>query len=128
MKEAAWTLSNITAGNADQIQRIMEADLFTDICDVLQNGESRSQKEAAWIITNITSSGNSQQIFSLVDQGILKPYCDLLGSTDARCIVVVLQGMKNLFAMASKVGVLEKFSVVSSKLFKPNLSSHVFRF
>lgn len=112
VKEAAWTLSNITAGNPEQIQQIIDADLFPDICDVLERGESRSKKEAAWIITNITSSGTSQQISSIVDNGILKPFCDLLGSEDARCIVVVLQGLKNMFALAAKVGSLTQFGEV----------------
>lgn len=113
VKESAWTLSNITAGNAEQIQQVIDSDIFSDICDVMKNGEFRSQKEAAWIITNITSSGSSTQVFNLIDNGVLKPYCDLLASKDSRCVLVVLSGMKNLFALANKVNVLDKFSMVS---------------
>lgn len=113
VKEAAWTISNITAGNASQIQQVIDFGLFEDICEVLQHGEFRSQKEAAWVITNVTSSGTPQQVFYLIEKvGILKPFCDLLESKDARCVLVVLSGLKNLFQLADKMGVLDKFSTV----------------
>lgn len=108
------TNSNITAGNPAQIERVIEEGLFTDICEVLQGGEFRSQKEAAWVVTNVTSSGTEQQILYLVEKvGVLKPFCDLLGSKDARCILVILSGLKNLFTLADKRGFLEKFLTVS---------------
>lgn len=115
VKEAAWTISNITAGNTAQIQHVIDAGIFENINYVLQNGEFRSQKEAAWVITNATSSGSPQQIFYLIEQvGILKPFCELLDSQDARCVLVVLSGLKNLFQLSDKMGVLEKFSLVST--------------
>lgn len=115
VKEAAWTISNITAGNPAQIQNVIDAGLFEDIVEVLQGGEFRSQKEAAWVITNVTSSGTEQQISYLIGTvGVLKPFCDLLDSNDARCVLVVLSGLKNLFALADKRGYLEQFSIVSS--------------
>lgn len=118
VKEAAWTISNITAGNAAQIQVVIDSGLFEDICQVLLNGEFRSQKEAAWVVTNVTSSGTPQQVFYLIEKvGVLKPYCDLLESKDARCVLVVLSGLKNLFQMADKMGVLDKFSTVNSKCY-----------
>lgn len=117
VKEAAWTISNITAGNASQIQHVVEEGLFEDICEVLRGGDFRSQKEAAWVITNVTSSGSEQQIFYLIEQvGILKPFCDLMGSKDARCILVILSGLKNLFTLADKRGFLEKFSTVFEEI------------
>lgn len=114
VKEAAWTISNITAGNAQQIEAVIEAKLFEDICQVLKGGEYRSQKEAAWVITNVTSSGTEQQISHLIGTvGVLQPFCDLMTSQDPRCILVILSGLKNLFAMADKRGYLESFSLVS---------------
>lgn len=35
-KEAAWTVSNITAGNADQIQAVIDAELMPLIVDILK--------------------------------------------------------------------------------------------
>lgn len=113
VKEAAWTISNITAGNSVQIQTVIDSGVFEDICEVLKHGEFRSQKEAAWVVTNVTSSGTPQQIFFLIEKvGVLKPFCDLLDSKDARCVLVVLSGLKNLFQMSEKMNVLENFSTV----------------
>lgn len=35
VKEAAWTISNITAGNVDQIQAVIDCGLIGPICEVL---------------------------------------------------------------------------------------------
>lgn len=36
VKEAAWAISNITAGNMDQIQHVINADLVPPLINVLQ--------------------------------------------------------------------------------------------
>lgn len=111
VKEAAWTISNITAGNSHQIQKVIDEGLFNDICEVLQGGEYRTQKEAAWVITNVTSSGTDEQIFYLIEEaGVLRPFCDLMALKDARTVLVILSGLKNLFVMADKRGFLDKFA------------------
>jgi len=35
-KEAAWTISNITAGNSEQIQAVIDAELMPLITDILK--------------------------------------------------------------------------------------------
>lgn len=113
VKEAAWTISNITAGNAQQIQAVIDANIFEELTKVLETGDFRSQKEAAWVITNATSSGTAEQIVYLIERvGILKPYCNLLESKDARTILVVLTGLKNLFALAEKLGSADSLATV----------------
>lgn len=37
VKEAAWTISNITAGNMEQIQHVINAGLLPPLIHVLQN-------------------------------------------------------------------------------------------
>lgn len=113
VKEAAWTVSNITAGNTLQIQAVIEAGIYEDICDVMVQGDFRAQKEAAWVITNTSSSGAPEQIQYLFEHvGILKPYCDLLDSKDARTVLVVLNGLKNFFTLAEKAGQTDDFALV----------------
>lgn len=113
VKEAAWTISNITAGNHHQIQAVIDAGIPEEICNVLQKGDYRSQKEAAWAITNATSSGTPEQVIYLLESvGIMKPYCSLLDSKDARSILVVLTGLKNLFTLAEKMGGTESLATV----------------
>lgn len=36
VKEAAWTISNITAGTTEQIQKVIEAGILKDIVEVLR--------------------------------------------------------------------------------------------
>ncbi|PPD86868.1 hypothetical protein GOBAR_DD16179 [Gossypium barbadense] len=117
-KEACWTISNITAGNVDQIQAVIEAGIIAPLVHLLQNAEFEIKKEAAWAISNATSGGTHEQIkyifFAitilwvllgfLVSQGCIKPLCDLLNCPDPRIVTVCLEGLENIL----KVGEAEK--------------------
>ncbi|KHG28860.1 Importin subunit alpha-1 [Gossypium arboreum] len=103
-KEACWTISNITAGNVDQIQAVISAGIFAPLVHLLQNAEFEIKKEAAWAISNATSGGTHEQIKFLVSQGCIKPLCDLLNCPDPRIVTVCLEGLENIL----KVGVAEK--------------------
>ena len=61
-KEACWTISNITAGNKEQIQTVIEAGLIAPLVNLLQTAEFDIKKEAAWAISNATSGGTNEQI------------------------------------------------------------------
>ncbi|XP_052189538.1 importin subunit alpha-2-like [Diospyros lotus] len=103
-KEACWTISNITAGNREQIQAVVEAGLIGPLVNLLQTAEFDIKKEAAWAISNATSGGTHDQIKYLVNQGCIKPLCDLLICPDPRIIIVCLEGLENIL----KVGEVEK--------------------
>ncbi|CAN6894217.1 unnamed protein product [Brassica oleracea] len=105
-KEACWTISNITAGNKDQIQAVCEAGLIFPLVNLLQNAEFDIKKEAAWAVSNATSGGSPDQIKYMVDQGVVKPLCDLLICPDPRIITVCLEGLENIL----KVGEAEKLT------------------
>lgn len=103
-KEACWTISNITAGNVDQIQAVIQAGIIQPLVHLLQNAEFEIKKEAAWAISNATSGGAPEQIKFLVSQGCIKPFCDLLNCPDPRIVTVCLEGLENIL----KVGEAEK--------------------
>ncbi|CAA7017094.1 unnamed protein product [Microthlaspi erraticum] len=103
-KEACWAISNITAGNREQIQTVVEADLIAPLVTLLQTAEFDVKKEAAWAISNATSGGSHDQIKYLVEKGCIKPLCDLLVCPDPRIITVCLEGLENIL----KVGEAEK--------------------
>ena len=63
-------------------------------------GEFQTQKEAAWAISNLTISGNKQQVAYLVHQGVIPPFCNLLGCKDTQVVQVVLDGINNLLKLA----------------------------
>ncbi|XP_039127064.1 importin subunit alpha-1b-like [Dioscorea cayenensis subsp. rotundata] len=103
-KEACWTISNITAGNKEQIQAVITADIIGPLVHLLQTAEFDIKKEAAWAISNATSGGTHDQIKFLVSQGCIKPLCDLLVCPDPRIVTVCLEGLENIL----KVGEAEK--------------------
>lgn len=65
-------------------------------------GDFRSQKEAAWAVTNFTSGGSVQQMAAFVQNGVLKPFCDLLNSKDWKIVVVVMDGLNNIMQVTVK--------------------------
>jgi hypothetical protein len=74
-QEAVWFLSNITAGNQQQVQAVIEHGLVPMVITHLSRGEFQTQKEAAWAISNLTISGNKTQVAYLVSQGVIPPFC-----------------------------------------------------
>ncbi|TXG65190.1 hypothetical protein EZV62_006465 [Acer yangbiense] len=103
-KEACWTISNITAGNKEQIHAVIEANIIGPLIHLLQNAEFDIKTEAAWAISNATSGGTHEQIKYLVSQGCIKPLCDLLVCLDPRIVTVCLEGLENIL----KVGEADK--------------------
>ena len=95
-KEACWTISNITAGTREQIQAVIEAYIIPPLVQLLATAEFDIKKEAAWSISNATSGGSPEQIKYLVQQGCIKPLCDLLTCNDARLVTVALEGIENV--------------------------------
>ncbi|CAN0065978.1 unnamed protein product [Hapterophycus canaliculatus] len=95
-KEACWTISNITAGNKEQIQAVIEANIIPPLIQLLSNAEFDIRKEAAWAISNATSGGKPEQIKYLVTEGCIPPLSDLLEVHDAKIVTVALEGLENI--------------------------------
>ena len=56
------TVSNITAGNEYQIQSVIDANLIPLVISLLDKGEFKTKKEAAWAICNLTCTGSLAQV------------------------------------------------------------------
>lgn len=63
-------------------------------------GEFQTQKEAAWAISNLTISGNREQVARLIQEGVIGPFCDLLSCKDTQVVQVVLDGIHNMLKLA----------------------------
>ncbi|KAK7337631.1 hypothetical protein VNO77_18214 [Canavalia gladiata] len=97
LKEACWTISNITAGNGTQKMAVIEANLIDPLVHIVNYAEFNIRKEAAWAIANATSTGSDdQQIKVLVYQGCIQPLCDLLVCADPKIVRVCLEGLENI--------------------------------
>lgn len=101
-KEACWTISNITAGNKDQIQGVIDANIMPPLIQLLTNAEFDIRKEAAWAISNATSGGTPNQIKFLVQQGCIRPLCDLLAVNDTKIITIALEGLENILKVGEE--------------------------
>ncbi|GFR13318.1 importin subunit alpha-3 [Trichonephila clavata] len=66
----------------------------------LNKGEFQTQKEAAWTISNLTTSGTKAQVAYLVSQKVIPPLCNLLTVRDPQVIQVVLDGISNVLKLA----------------------------
>uniref|UniRef100_A0A673B6U0 Importin subunit alpha n=1 Tax=Sphaeramia orbicularis TaxID=375764 RepID=A0A673B6U0_9TELE len=98
--EAVWFLSNITAGNQQQVQAVIDAKLVPMIIHLLDKGDFGTQKEAAWAISNLTISGRKDQVAHLIEMQVIPPFCNLLTVKDAQVVQVVLDGLSNILKMA----------------------------
>ena len=105
-KRQCWTISNITAGNSVQIQSVIDHNLIPPLIHLLSNGDFKTRKEACWAISNATSGGlqKPDQIRFLVQQGAIRPLCELLACPDNKIIQVALDGLENIL----KVGDMDK--------------------
>ena len=95
-KEVCWTLSNITASTSNHIQAVIDANIMPVVIDLLSTAEFVIKKEAAWVISNVTSSGTPEQIEYLVQHGCIPPLCDLLTVQDNQIVTVALEGLENM--------------------------------
>jgi len=63
---------------------------------LIKQGDFKSQKEAVWVITNLTSGGTMEQIAFCVQCGAVNPLCDMLTVKDAKVITIVLDAISNI--------------------------------
>jgi importin subunit alpha-1 len=90
------TISNITAGNPEQIELVINANIIPPLVSILRNEEFDIQKEAAWAISNATSGGTDAQIRYLANQGVIQPLCELFTCPDSKIIMVAMEGIENI--------------------------------
>ncbi|KAI8638096.1 armadillo-type protein [Parasitella parasitica] len=103
-KEACWTVSNITAGNTTQIDAVIESNIIPALVHILSTAEFKTRKEACWAIVNATSGGLNKpaQITYMVQQGIIKPLCEMLTVIDNKIVQVALDGLENILKVGEQ--------------------------
>ena len=80
-------------------------------------GDFKSQKEAVWVITNLTSGGSISQIGYLMSLKVLKPLCNLLEAKDSKVVIVILDAIVNILNVSDHQTLLVSLSFVISFIF-----------
>ncbi|KAJ3435520.1 importin subunit alpha-4 [Anaeramoeba flamelloides] len=79
IKEACYTLSNITAGNHVQIEVIINAGLIDILLELMSSPNLSIQIESYWVINNAIYNGSVEQVQWILSKNvikILKPFLD----------------------------------------------------
>ena len=100
-KEACWTISNITAGNKDQIQSVVDANVIPPLVNLLNSAEFDIRKEAAWAISNATSGGTPEQI-KFSSPACIPPLCELLSVADVKISIPPLEALENILKVVAQ--------------------------
>ena len=53
-KEVCWSVSNITAGTAQQIQQVIDCGILDKLIQITINDDNEIKREAAWALSNTT--------------------------------------------------------------------------
>ncbi|EOA14617.1 hypothetical protein CARUB_v10027875mg [Capsella rubella] len=101
--KTCWTISNITAGTQEQIQVVLVLSFNIQIKYVVL---LFSLLTCLFISSKVTISIGVVSFRYLVEQGCIKPLCDLLVSPDMRIILKCLYGLENIL----RAGDVEEYS------------------
>ena len=89
-------LSNIAAGNQDQLKQLMNTpDLVTKVLVQLSSSaEWDVRREAAWVVSNIATSGSKENVMKLVEYGAIQPICELLDVGEVKMVLLAIESIQ----------------------------------
>eukprot|EP00758_Cryptobia_borreli_P013963 Tbor_TRINITY_DN5883_c1_g4::TRINITY_DN5883_c1_g4_i1::g.6505::m.6505 len=96
-KETLWTISNIAAGNIEQIQALINEGILSLAIECLQNAEHEVMKEACWAVANLATNGTPDQILYIVQIGVIPRLCGMLReSLDVKVLTVAIEALGSI--------------------------------
>ena len=102
-KEAAWALSNITAGSVPQINSIFQAGIMNCLLDLASQDTFDVRRECIWAISNASSGASLEQAKQLVEMGGVAALCSILGTNEARTLAITIEGLENFLKKAKEL-------------------------
>ena len=110
-----WSLSNITAGTTNQIQAVIDAEIFPILFTMLSpdNNEAVEIKnEMYYVFKNALEGGSDAQIQSLIDQEVIQQLCGGLDVDSKDILTVLLDGLKPILKYGEKSDTLKEISKI----------------
>lgn len=118
-REAYWLLSNIAAGSEIQVKQLFQPRLNPNnnqlhciLGDIILAAESEvweARKEAVWVLSNITSSGNEYFLKSLVTNKAIPALCSVLTLNDSKITMLALDAIESMLVMANRTDMLIQY-------------------
>jgi len=125
--EVCWILSNIAAGNFNQIQEILDANIISLIIHYLSYDKMDLKKECIYVVCNIVFSKDEEQVQYIVSSGSVPALCDLLASyIDNKLKGIILGVLLSLCEMGYKE-IIEEHGLVSIEILQYNPDDSISR-
>jgi len=99
LEEEFRFLCSVTSCNHVWVQAIIDVGLISKIIEML-NGGGLLEHVGATAICNLTKHCTEDQMITLIRQGVLKPFCDVLTGQFEETTKTVLSGLSNMLKMA----------------------------
>lgn len=103
-REIIWCLSNIGAGNNEQIEEIISREwLMKDIMKKAKFDTVPVRTEVAYLLCNMASEGSRNQVAKLVEYEIIEVLVSMLSINDNETLIaILLEGFERIFDSYSK--------------------------
>eukprot|EP01100_Stratorugosa_tubuloviscum_P000596 TRINITY_DN112_c1_g2_i1.p1 TRINITY_DN112_c1_g2~~TRINITY_DN112_c1_g2_i1.p1 ORF type:complete len:463 (-),score=234.70 TRINITY_DN112_c1_g2_i1:10-1398(-) len=121
-KETCWTLSNILAGSISQIQAVIDADLIPILINIIDEEDISIRKEALFAIANGLTTGNSNQIQTIINYNCITPLCKQLQSnlsTNTQITTIIIEAIQAILIHAEKTA-----NTFNSNQFKTEIKNY----
>jgi len=104
-REIIWCLSNIGAGNHEQIEEIISREwLMKDVIKKARYDTVPVRTEVAYLLCNMASEGSREQVVKLVNYEVIESLVSMLTIHDNETLLcVILEGLRRIFESHSKI-------------------------
>lgn len=96
-KEAAWTVSNFTAGTVEQTEMVYDLGVFQQCYKMLREDTHQVQVEVAYVLSNSPNKLNENLNRKLVSNGLMDAFIHCLKTRDEKLVERGLDGLRYLF-------------------------------
>ncbi|KAJ5072969.1 importin subunit alpha-4 [Anaeramoeba ignava] len=104
-KEICWFLSYTAEFAPNQMLAILKStEIIPRLLSLMNSSDFQMRQEAAWVLSNIITYGNVENIDFLVQNGAIKSLCNLLEINDTDIIILVLDALLAVLEAGEKFG------------------------